>query len=325
VALWRRKQANDSEVICEQNCSTKQPGRRASFMTACKGNNSANVYLLFSSTNLLEWKKLDTCIQDSYECPSMFELPVEGDQNQKKWVVVKGNGDYVAGSFDGNSFTPETKNRKGDYGPNFYATMTFNCMPKNDPRRIQMAWMRWNNYPADMPFNQQASFPCELTLHKLPEGIIMFRYPIREIASLYGKELSIADRVIKPGENPLSGLEGGSFDIDLKIDATRSTCSEIVFTLCGSTVKYNLKSRNLNSLGAGVQLDPRSGMVEIRILVDRLSVETFGNHGEVSITTSTVHDKFGTPNLVLSAEGGDAAVVSLVAHELKSSWRTPEK
>jgi len=73
---------------------------------------------------------------------------VDGDASQRKWVVVDGNGDYVTGSFDGNMFTTETKKRKGDYGRNFYATMTFHNMPKSDPRRVQMAWMRgWDDYP----------------------------------------------------------------------------------------------------------------------------------------------------------------------------------
>ena len=57
------------------------------------------------------------------------------------------------GQFDG---------RVSDYGFNFYATQTWSDVPKKDGRCIQMAWMRGGKFP-DMPFNQQLTFPCELS------------------------------------------------------------------------------------------------------------------------------------------------------------------
>jgi sucrose-6-phosphate hydrolase SacC (GH32 family) len=264
VALWRRKNPTGSEVICEQNSATKQTGRRAALLTVSK-EETANCYLLFSSTNLLDWKKLEGRIADSFECPNMFELPVDGET--KKWVVVDGNGDYVIGSFDGNAFRVETKKRKGDYGRNFYATMTFNCMPKSDPRRIQLAWMRgWEDYPKDMPFNQQASFPCELSLRTLPQGLVMCRFPVREISQIHGQGLELPSCVCRPQDNPLSALTGDLFDLDLTIDTDRSTCRSILLELCGNTVCYDLKNKTLDSLGSKASLEPRSGRVQIRVL-----------------------------------------------------------
>lgn len=319
VALWRRDHANGSQVVCEQNARTSQAGHRASLLTVCK-EETDNVYLLFTSTNLLDWKKLGVSIPDSFECPDMFALPVDGDTEQVKWVVIDGNGDYVFGSFDGEQFTTEAKKQKGDYGRNFYATMTFENMPKSDPRRIQLAWMRgWNDYPKDMPFNQQVSFPCELTLRRLPRGIVMCRYPIREITRIYDQEFSLRNHILKPGDNPLSGLEGDLFDINLDIDISQSTCSEIVLNLRGNTVKYDVSRKVLHSVGLEVHLEPRAGLIEIRILMDRLSIESFGNHGEISIT-NIAYQKADRPHLELSAVGGDAKIVSLTAHKLKSIW-----
>src|SRR4030042_1333099 len=109
-------------------------------------------------------------------------------------------------------------------------------MPKSDPRRVQLAWMRgWDDYPKDMPFNQQLSFPCELTRRRPPRGIVMCRYPIREIAGIYDQEFSLRNRILKPGENPLAGLEGDLFDISSEIDISQSACSEIVLNLRGNT------------------------------------------------------------------------------------------
>ena len=333
VAVWRRKHANDSEVICEQNSAAKLVGRRASLLTVSGRTASRNCYLLFSSTNLLQWTKLNTEIPDSFECPDMFELPVDppssadsgaasGEAGQKKWVVIDGNGDYVTGSFDGNVFTTETKKRKGDYGRHFYATMTFDNMPATDPRRIQVAWMRgWEDYPKDMPFNQQATFPCELTLRKLPQGLVLCRWPVREISRLHcGEPFSLADHTLKPNENPLSGLDGDAFDIELKLDIAKSTCSEVVLTLCGNTVTYDLKKHILQSLDSRVPLEPRSGAIEIRVLMDRLSIETFGNHGEVSIT-NIAHRKPAKPVLGIAVVGGEAVLTALSVREIESMWK----
>jgi len=322
VAVWQRRGAHAAEVICEQNSSTKLAGRRAALLTVAEQPVGQNSYLLFSSTNLLQWTKMDSEIPDSYECPDMFELPVAGGAaDQTKWVVVDGNGDYVIGSFDGNAFTAESKKRDGDYGAHFYATMTFDNMPASDPRRIQMAWMRdWEGYPKDMPFNQQASFPCELTLHKLQHGIQMFRYPIKEIAKLYGKEFKFAGRTVKPGENPLSGLGADAYDIDMKIDVSRSSCELVSLNLQGNKVEYNLKKHLLRSMGANVPLEPKDGMVEIRVLLDRLSVETFGNHGEVSITNVARQDP-AVADLGMTVVGGDAVIVSFSANEIESMWK----
>ena len=43
--------------------------------------------------------------------------------------------------------------------------------------------MRDGGYP-DMPFNQQVTFPCELTLRTVDGRPHLFRHPIHELASL---------------------------------------------------------------------------------------------------------------------------------------------
>lgn len=319
VALWKRNTENGSQVVCEQNTSTTQSGRRASLLTVCR-NEAKNVYLLFSSPNLLNWTQLDTLIPDSFECPDMFPLPVDGNSKEEKWVVIDGNGDYQTGAFDGKKYVQETKKQKGDYGRNFYATMTFDNMPASDPRRIQLAWMRgWDEYPKNMPFNQQISFPCELTLHHLAEGIVMHRYPVQEISKLYDKMFSRENLTLKAGENPLVSLQGELFDIDVMIDIAHSNCSRIEFTLCGNTVVYDITSHVLESAGSKAPLEPRDNKIEIRILMDRLSLETFGNRGEISITNIAYHTK-SEPLLALNAVNGEAKIISLTVRTLKSMW-----
>ncbi len=127
-------------------------------------------YGLFSSPDLKHWKQIQRFTFPGVgECPDFFQIHVEGDTDESKWVFVSASGDYLVGSFDGEKFVPEQKGLRMDGGPNFYAVQTYSDIPKRDGRRIQIAWMNGGSYP-NMPFNQQMSFPCRLTLRKTPEG-----------------------------------------------------------------------------------------------------------------------------------------------------------
>jgi len=275
-------------------------------------------YLLFSSKNLLDWTKIGQPIPDMYECPDMFELPLDGDPTRKKWVIVNGDGSYVVGTFNGTAFHAETEKMRGDYGRNFYATMTWNGMPQRDGRRIQVAWMRGGSYP-EMPFNQQITFPAELTLLTLPDGIRLCRNPIREIEKIYDRGIKLVDKRLEPGENLLSGVTGELFDIRIEIDMSKTNCKQIVLNARGNEVKYFVNEQVVESCGVRQALKPRSQRVSLRILVDRMSIETYGNEGEVSIT-NVARAQASKPPLALRAIGGDAHISSVSVHTLRSIW-----
>ena len=122
-------------------------------------------------------------IDGFYECPELFELPVDGDTNNTKWIVHAADGDYVIGRFDGKTFTAESPKQRWSYGNCFYASQTYNNLPPADGRRIQIAWGRIAT--PGMPFNQCMLFPCELTLRTTEDGLRMFAAPVREIETLH--------------------------------------------------------------------------------------------------------------------------------------------
>ena len=104
-------------------------------------------------------------------------------KKQMKWVLSDGNGSYVIGQFDGTRFHTEQEKTALDYGFNFYATQTWNDVPKEEGRCIQMAWMRGGKYP-DMPFNQQHTFPCVLSLRTVGDAIRLCRELQRDRCNL---------------------------------------------------------------------------------------------------------------------------------------------
>ena len=131
-------------------------------------------------------------------------------------------------------FKEETARHPCDVGPNFYATQSWHNTDTGDGRRIQAAWMRSPSFP-NMPFNQQVSFPCELTLRNTPNGLRIFREPIREIALLHAGQDTWTNRTLKANEVPPLEPAGQLFHQRKSASVSacqpiRSTCIWCIYT-----------------------------------------------------------------------------------------------
>ena len=267
-------------------------------------------YHILTSTNLLNWKDEHHPIKDSFECPDFFQLPVDSDQSNTKWVMIQGNGNYSIGTFDGIEFKEETGRHRCDVGPNFYATQTWNNTGTGDGRRIQAAWMRGSDFP-DMPFNQQISFPCELTLHSTPNGLRIFRQPIREIALLHNGQDSWTNRTLNA--NQVLPLEPSGRLFRIKAELAIPDGAKLTFNIRGIPVVLTSKSIESGNPPASVAGEIKN----VEILVDRASIEAFVNRGEISSTRFVLPHENG---LSVKAEGGPVAIKSLTVYPLKSAW-----
>lgn len=271
-------------------------------------------YALFGSPDLKTWRKLcDVHIGDATECPDFFELPVDDDPANTRWVFWGANGNYVLGSFDGETFTPESEVLHYARGGDSYAAQTWSDVP--DGRRIQIAWLRVN-LPG-MPFNQMMTFPCELTLRTTPEGIRLCSSPAREIANLYCQGVQWADETLEPGEDWLNVVTGERFDIYAEIAPGAAT--EIGFVLRGIPVTYDVTAATLTCEGRTVSLPLLNGILSLRFLIDRVSLEIFGANGLVALPMGVILPEVER-TLRLYVEGGPAKVTTLDVQELDSAW-----
>ena len=275
-----------------------------------------NDYALFGSTDLKAWTRLSDLQIPDTECPDIFELPVDDDPDNTKWVFWGAAGKYYVGSFDGVTFTPEDDAHRSDYGANFYAAQTWSDVPESDGRCIQIAWMSGSK-PPDMPFNQQMSFPCALTLRTTSEGIRLHREPVAEIENIHAYTHAWSDLALKPGEDLLAGLTGELFDIRAEI--ALNGAAAVGFNIRGQDVRYDVAAQQLTFLERSGPLAPHNGKISLQILVDRISIEAFGNAGELSMTSYFLPD-LNKADIGIYADGGTARLVSLKVHELKSSW-----
>lgn len=264
----------------------------------------------FASPNLKEWTFLSQ-LDGFFECPDLFELPVDGDAKNTRWVVFGASGEYLVGRFDGTTFTKESGRQKGDYGKNFYAAQTFSDIPASDGRRILIGWMNGGKYPG-MPFNQQMTFPCELSLRNTPDGIRMFKWPVKEIETLR------ATRHEGVGTSGKSIVLAHDL-LDCELEFAPEAEVGFTFDIRGNKLSWSAKDNKLAGLERSAPLPPVSGRVKLRLLVDRSSVEVFGNDGAVAMSSCFL-PKGANRVTTLSMEGNSSQLVSFRAHELKSAW-----
>jgi len=272
-----------------------------------------NDYAIYGSKNLRQWDQLcDLTLPGVRECPDLFELPVDGDDGDTRWVYWGANGGYVLGEFDGRSFSATSEVLNVEGGPNGYAAQTWSDSP--DGRLLQISWMRGGKYPA-MPFNQQMSFPVELRLHTTKDGIRLCRLPIAEIALLHDKEYRWEDDALVPGENLIPDTAGQLFDIRLEIEP--GTATAIGVKIRGIDLRW--EGGKISFQGTEAAIEPADGRLVLQLLVDRTSLEVFGNRGELSMSICFLPEAADHP-LVFYADGGAAHINSLVVHELRSAW-----
>jgi len=287
-----------------------------------------NTYGLFSSPDLKHWEKVsELSLPEDRECPELFELPIHGSIGDTRWIFFGGSGRYLIGSFDGEAFTTESGPHylhEGDCG---YASQTFNDVPSSDGRRILIAYgmtPQWDAAPtqrepvfAGMPFNQSMSLPVELTLRRAAGGHRLFVNPVIELRSLRVATTHIPAQTLRPGDDPLSGLQGELLEIEA--DIVVGDAKALVFGARDCSVTYDVNRQELSCLERSASLELVDGRIQLRIFVDRTAIDIFGNDGRLympmAVDLSAIRG-----SLSLRVEGGQASIQALNIHELASIW-----
>jgi sucrose-6-phosphate hydrolase SacC (GH32 family) len=287
----------------------------------------------FTSTNLKNWTKISR-LKSFHECPELFELAVDGDENNKKWVLYGAAGDYFVGTFDGKKFKPETEGITFDYGNAFYASQTFSDIPEEDGRRVLMGW---GQVPMpEMPWNQMITFPVVLTLITTDEGIRMFAEPIEEVKKLHKKKHSFCDETID-GVKTLAGIDGELFHIKAEFEVGDADSFGLIIREYNIT--YDAKENRIICTGPESDIDPEryegverfsephdaslrpvDGKIVLEILVDRTMIEVFPNNGRYYFPMGAyLVDR--NPAIEVFSKGGKTQLNKLEIFELKSIWR----
>jgi fructan beta-fructosidase len=314
--------------------------------------------LLYRSDDLLDWDYLSDvgptgATGGVWECPDLFELPVDGDPGNTRWVLTVNlnpgavgggsGGQYFVGDFNGTTFTPDgTGEQWLDYGRDYYAAVSYDNVP--DGRRIMTGWMSNWQYSLITPFDPASpwrsgmSLPREVTLTDTGDRISLAQRPVS--LDGYREEdaaSSLVDLPVPEGRHPLP-VDGDLLEVDLTLDpgtADRAgiTVRESADGREGTKIGYDATTGQVfvdrrNSgitwfspdfpsvSGAPVRLS--DGRIRMRVYVDRSSVEVFSDDGTRTLTDVIYPDAAST-GISAFAEGGDATLTGLTVTPLRSA------
>ncbi len=279
-------------------------------------NDGTHTYDFFSSPDLKNWThESDFTLPNQAEVPEFFQLPLDGNTNNMKWIFYGGAGGYEVGSFDGHTFTRQTGYLSIRGGNNFAAAQTFYNMPASDGRRILIANTP-NEYPG-MPFDCTLTFPVQLTLQTTGSTPLIYANPINEIVNLRTSTNTWPGQAIANGVNVMAGTTGEACELNAQF--LPGSASSVTFTLGGTVVTYNCLSQQLSCEGITNALSPINGAITLRMLMDRGMLEIFANNGLVYMSMATT-PVAGSQALSMVASGSGAQLVSMSLYNLGSAW-----
>ena len=249
-----------------------------------------------------------------YECPDIWEMPVEGQPAGKKWIITAGNTEYMVGTFDGQTFTSEFPMLPGQLGKGYYAPQTFNDEPLG--RRVRMGWLQTD--APGMPFTQSMSLPTEHKLVRTSDGLRLTWSPVKELENLRKQTYVEGPRTLAPdGDNPLAKVDTDLLEI--RAGFTPGKTGRTTFLVRGVPVSYDAAQGVLSVGDRQVPTPLVDGKMSLIIYADRLSLEVYASDG-LTYVPCPVEFKSQDRSASVKVEGSPTSFEQLNAYELQSAW-----
>ncbi len=295
----------------------------------------------YGSTDLKHWQALSDfgpagASSGQWECPELFELPVESKAGQTRWVLKVGlnpgalqggSGEqYFVGQFDGTRFindNPPTLTLWTDYGKDCYCALTFNNLPRTESP-VMIGWMNNWQYAGDVPtkpWRGQMTVPRKLALRNTAEGLRLIQNPIDALEQLRHPWQPESDTF----EFQSTVKLGNAKEIGWRLMAADGT-----FTLIGfDREKQQLFVDRTHSGNTGFSKDfparttaplhPDGDRLRFHVLVDRSSIEVFAQDGQVAMT-NLVFPPPGPRRIEFHTDGRHAGAVKTDFWTLGTIW-----
>lgn len=256
---------------------------------------------IYSSADLKEWK-LESQFGAEYgnhggvwECPDLMKMKVRGT-DQYKWMLlcnINPGGpfggsatQYFVGQFDGHKFTCESApevTKWMDYGKDHYATVTFDNAP--DGRHVAMAWMsnwQYANQVPTMQYRSANSVPRDLDLYEYQGQTYCGVTPSPELAAARPKK---ATKTITEACEMVVTLKGNA-----TITLANDKGEQVVMTYDEKSRTFAMDrtksgQKEFSDDFAALTVAPVHGkMSQLRLFIDRSSIEAFDADGKMAMT-----------------------------------------
>ncbi|MBS1596846.1 MAG: glycoside hydrolase family 32 protein [Bacteroidetes bacterium] len=310
-----------------------------------------HIVQFYGSSNLTSWNHLsdfgpagDT--NDIWECPNLVQVPVAGSTSKKKWVLFNSQQDrmqYFVGEFDGTKFineNPASEIYRPDYGPDYYAGITYNNLPSNQPP-VLLAWVNNWTYANDIPtrpWKGMMSLPRQLSLKKINNAWTLIQKPVPAIYKLRG-ELWEDTKVKVDKENKLP-VYSQQCEIEINWQPVANTISGI-YIAAGKNNKlvigYDAKEQKLfmDRTNAGdisfnkkfgelskyeTKISLKENELRLHIFFDQSVVEVFANGGE-RVMTMQLFPEEAYQEITLYSEQGSNTFQDVKVWKMGSIWK----
>ena len=256
---------------------------------------------IYSSADLKEWK-LESQFGAEYgnhggvwECPDLMKMKVRGT-DQYKWMLlcnINPGGpfggsatQYFVGQFDGHKFTCESApevTKWMDYGKDHYATVTFDNAP--DGRHVAMAWMsnwQYANQVPTMQYRSANSVPRDLDLYEYQGQTYCGVTPSPELAAARPKK---ATKTLTEACEMVVTLKGNA-----TITLANDKGEQVVMTYDEKSRTFAMDrtksgQKEFSDDFAALTVAPVHGkMSQLRLFIDRSSIEAFDADGKITMT-----------------------------------------
>ncbi|MCA4135705.1 glycoside hydrolase family 32 protein [Arthrobacter sp. M4] len=285
--------------------------------------------VVYKSPDLLSWEHLSDFTADGpaesvWECPDLFELPIDEDPTRTGWVLIVsvtpggvagGSGTrYFIGDFDGVSFTEAPVTEKTgdgaaglrgswlDWGRDNYAAVSFSGLAD---RRVMIGWMSNWQYAGSTPtgtWRSAMTLPREISLATVGGRTRLIQAPIAPTPTLVTHAADSAGTVLPAGQTSIATLPSGEA---LRVQVNTMQPAGGVFGLRFRTGDGELTSLIVDAATRELRLDRTAssvavhdlfpsierapldlidGRVELEVYVDACSIEVFAQGGLATIT-----------------------------------------
>ena len=233
-----------------------------------------------------------------------------------------------------------------DFGPDFYAAVSWSDIPKRDGRRISLGWMSNWQYANDVPtspWRSAMSIPRQLSLRETPAGLRLGQQPVREMEKLRGQSHRLGKSTLIEASAWLARKNFGSdlLEVSVEFEAVPPSGEFGLRLVTGTNettvLRWNAQHQGLivdrTRSGRG-EFHPRfngaheapmrltDGRLRLHLFLDTSSLEVFAADGE-AVLTDLILPAFGGRKLELFSSSSPASpsVRSLQIWELRSAWR----
>ncbi|WP_342773040.1 glycoside hydrolase family 32 protein [Flavobacterium cellulosilyticum] len=224
---------------------------------------------------------------------------------------------YFVGDFNGktfsitDSFANDLKQQKAlwiDFGKDNYAGVTWSNIPDTDGRKLFMGWMSNWEYANEVPTEKWRSamtIPRELKLFSKKGKYRVYTLPVRELSKYVSKTIKIKTLSVKSettiAKAPSIDLTAADISFTLE-DLKEDIYLFKLHNLKGEFIEFGLNNKEhfffidrsksgkttfSEKFASGiskVKSDDLLSQLEVRLIIDKNSIEVFYNNGETVMT-----------------------------------------